>query len=212
MDGAGHEFLAGAGFADHEHGRRRRRDASHQLVHVQHALALAFDFGHLVSRGGRRSGVRLGRQTAAFECARHRQAQLFDVERLRDVVVGAVANGFHGASNITESGDQNDRRSRGFLREGAQHVQAAHALHAHVRQHEIVAPLAGALDGRATVVDGFHLEAFASQNFAEKVAGDGIVLDHQQATHDVPPVAILREPDSNFGPPVSASAGPASGR
>ena len=112
VDGARDQLLAGARLADHQHGGGRGCHPRDQLVDVEHALALALDLGDRAPAAGRGGGgARLGGQPAALEGARHGQAQLLDVEGLGDVVVGAVADGLHGAGHVAEGGDQDDRRA-----------------------------------------------------------------------------------------------------
>ncbi len=213
VDGACDQLLAGTRLAHYQHGRGRGGDACDQLVDIEHALALAFDVGDLAlaaTRGRRR--VRFGGKAPALEGARHGQAELFDVEGLGHVVVGPVADGFHGAGDIAEGGDENDRRGRRFFGEGAQHVQPADPLHAHIRQDQIVASASRSLDGGRAVVHGFDIETLAAQDLAQQIARDRVVFDHQHSSHATPPVEILRVPDSSLGVPESPSPGPCSGR
>ena len=62
-----------------------------------------------------------------------------------------------------------------------QHVEAARALHAHVRHHQVVAPVAAsrALDRAGPVVDRVDFVAVRPQDLAQQIARDPIVLGHQ---------------------------------
>ena len=131
MDGARHQFLAGARFADHQNRGRRGGHPRDQFIDIEHARALAFDLGHL-SRARLRCRHRLGGKPSALQRACHGLAQLFDVEGLGNIVVGAVSDGFHGAGDVAERGDEDDGRAGGPFGKGAQHVHAAHPFHANV--------------------------------------------------------------------------------
>ena len=110
-----------------------------------------------------------------------RQAQLLDVERLRDVVVRAPLDRLHRAGDVAERGDQDDRRRRRLARERGQHVEAARAFHAHVGDDQVVAALLRALDRARAVVDRLDLVALAAQDLAQQIARDPIVLGDQHA-------------------------------
>ena len=142
--------------------------ARDQLVHLEHARAFALDLGQ--PRLGRAPARRafLRRQPLALERAADREAQLLDVERLRDIVVGAFADRLHRARDVAERGDQDDRRLGGLLRERAQHREAVRAIHAHVGHDQVIHAGGGARDRHRAVVDRVDLEALAAQDLLQE--------------------------------------------
>ena len=140
VDGARDQLLARPRFAFDQDGRRRAGDARDQLVDLQHDRALADDVLEVgLALGG--DGLLLGDEPPALERARDGEAQLLDVEGLRDVVVGAALDRLHRPRDVAEGGDQDDRRVRGLAGERRQHVEPARALHAHVGDDQVVAPI-----------------------------------------------------------------------
>ena len=144
------------------------RHARHQLVDLEHARALALDLGQARSRPRRGPPRVLRRQPLALERARHGQAQLLDVERLRDVVVGALAR-WPPSRPVTSPNAV--IRMTGVS--GACSVNARSTVEA-VRRDPCARPrppdrsgrAAGALDGDRAVVDRVDLEALAAQDLA----------------------------------------------
>ena len=190
VDSARHQFLASARLTDHENRGRGGCHPGDQFVDIEHARALALDLRHLRSFSGRpRCGTRLGGKAPALQRARHGLAQFFDVEGLGDVVVGAVADGFHGAGDVAECGDEDDGRARGLFGKGTQHLHAAHSFHADVGDHQVIAPGCGPLDRGRAIVHRVDSKTFGTQDLAQEVARDGVVLDDQNSGHAAPPAA-----------------------
>ena len=185
MDGARHQFLARARFTDYQHGCRGGSHPGDQLVNIQHARALALDLRHLRSHRPRRRTCLSGKPPA-LQRTRHGLAQFFDVEGFGDIVVGAVADGFHGTGDVAECGDENDRRAWCLFGKGAQHIHAAHSFHADVGNHQVIAPGCGPLDRGRAVVHRVDRKALGTQDLAQEIARDGVVLDHQNSGHAAP--------------------------
>ena len=205
VDRARDQLLARAGFTLDQHGRRRASHPRDQLVHLEHHRALAHDVLQ-VRLALRRLGLLLLDQPLAFQGAPDGQAQLLDVERLRYVVVRAPLDRLHRAGDVAERGDQDDRRRRRLARERREHVEPARALHAHVRDDQIVAALLRPLHRARAVIDRLDLVPFAAQDLAQQIARHAIVLRDQhlrRPRHARPPAARGR--DSATGGPWRGS-------
>jgi len=72
--------------------------------------ALRPSFGQSQSHLGRKGACRSTKQSRPPVC---RSSSI--VEGLGDVVVDAVSDGLHGAGDVAEGGDEDDRRTRGLL-------------------------------------------------------------------------------------------------
>ncbi len=62
---------------------------------------------------------------------------------------------------------------------GAQQIEAAHARHAHVADHRVVAPGSQVLEGLPAATTSEHLIAPVFQHAAQRVAHGVIVVDEQ---------------------------------
>jgi hypothetical protein len=113
VDGAGDQFLAGAAFAHDEHGNVAGGHLPGGGDDLPHRLALADDplearlLGDLLLQG-----LILLLQGAAFGGAIHLGAEIIQVQRLFDVIVGAVVQGLFAGGDVGVGGHQNHRRRR----------------------------------------------------------------------------------------------------
>ena len=139
MQRAGDELLAGAALAGDEHGAVAARHGPDGPEHLEHLRALAHD-AVAVQRleeflAVQRVHVLLQDGDVAFERARrdgvaHDVAQLRDLDRLGEVVVGAVLQRVDGGFGRRVAGDHDEDRVGGErlrLLEQLHAVQLAHA-------------------------------------------------------------------------------------
>src|SRR5581483_6457218 len=93
-----------------------------------------------------------------------------------DLIGLAVANGQHDDGNLR------------LLADGPARLDAAHARHVHVEQHEIEARFTKPLQRRLPALHIVHLESMSGQRDAHHAPDLWIVVDHQYPAraHDVP--------------------------
>jgi hypothetical protein len=106
VDRARHQLLAGAGLAGDEHRRVRSRGAADQLPDRQHRRRRA---DQARARRRRRRGGRRLRQPALRDRALDGGEQRREVERLGQIVEGAVAHGADGALRVAVRGRDDHR-------------------------------------------------------------------------------------------------------
>ena len=111
VDGARHQFLAGAGFSQDQHGGVGARGLRDQLVNHDHGGAAAHQAGL------RELQIRFGGGNGVGFAARLQQApqQIHhggDIEGLADEIAGAAGHRFHGHLQRTLRGHQHDGQVR----------------------------------------------------------------------------------------------------
>ena len=109
VDGAGHLLLAGAGLAFDQHRRRGGADIADQFEHRMHARVLA---EHVMKRVIRLQLLpQIGHfvlQASLAQGTLDDQAQIVDVDRLGQKVVGAEADRLHGVVDAAEGRHDDD--------------------------------------------------------------------------------------------------------
>src|SRR6185503_16982024 len=97
MEETSHELLARAALALHEHGGPTRRHTTHEVEHGAARCALGDDRLRPVPRAHLLAEKAiLALEAREIERARHERPELVVVERLRQVVEGALAHGGDG--------------------------------------------------------------------------------------------------------------------
>ena len=130
MQGTGHDFLAGAGFAEDQHVGGGRRQGADLLAQALHGRALTEQTAlQLLAVGqGQAQAAVVHHQATQIQCATHTVEQFFAGEGLFQKIVGAGAHGLHSQRHIAVAGDQQDRQLRVLglnLLEQLQAVEAA---------------------------------------------------------------------------------------
>ena len=107
--------------------------------------------------------------------------QLVQVDRLAQVVHRAQLQGRHGLGHVGEGGHQEEGQVGAAAAGLAQHLQAVHAGHAHVADHQggALAPQQGQGDAAVGGLD--HVEARLAQGGGVEVAVGGLVVHDQHA-------------------------------
>ena len=181
VNGAGDELLSGSAFSGDEHGGVARRHQGDALERGLHHGAAADE---LLRVGGvgvrRRGGVR---RRPALQRPVDRLQRLAQVERLGEVVEGAVLHGPDGGGEVAERGDDDHRGVGGQLAQPAQRRQAVHAGQAHV-EDDGVGPLLGRererLLGGGGRGDGM---AFGGQGALQRPADRFLIVHNQDVFH-----------------------------
>ena len=203
VDRARDQFLAGAGLAGHQHRRHAARDLLDQRAHLLHRRRKA---GHARQRlahrrGGRRGGApaaapRRGRRrspkagsparpsdrrAAAAERRGDDGAELLQVDRLGQVVVGAGLQRLDRVLGRAVGGDDDRLLAPAALFEPAQHVQAGAVGQPHVGDDGAVGPVLQVQQRLLHRARGLDVVALAQQRQLVERAQVGFVVDDQQA-------------------------------
>ena len=138
VDGARHEFLAGAAFAEHKHGGIGRRHSLNQLPQLLHLGRFADDVLQVISFVRLRAqGYVFLEQAIVFSATRDGVQQFLRRKRFGEVINGTRLDGFHRQLGCGVSGDHQDRQSRPVGARFAQKIETAHAAQAGVgNDHE----------------------------------------------------------------------------
>ena len=149
MDRAGKEFLAGAAFAEQQHGGIGGGHALHHLARFLHGGMFADDARKTVPRGVFLAQQQIfAQEFLLLRGALHQQFQVFEVHWLLDEIERAFLHRGHGFFHRAVRGDQNDGKRGITLACFAQHFQAGIAGKFQIRQHQQISPRANFGDGR----------------------------------------------------------------
>jgi hypothetical protein len=108
MDGAGHQFLAGAGFAGDQDRGAGGSDPRNLFAHVPNRRALAENLGGALQTHNRvLEQFVLAQQARAFPGASRRSPDYFRLERLGEEVEGPVPHTLDGQFDAGYGGQKN---------------------------------------------------------------------------------------------------------
>ena len=121
IEGAGHQFLARAAFAQDQHVDVLRRDPADGLAHLLHDRTAADDaVGAVLGRQHGRHAHQPGRLEGAVEDL----AESLQIDRLDEVIEGAALHGLDGRLRGAVGRDEDDRPPRVAAVDLAEDVQA----------------------------------------------------------------------------------------
>ena len=180
---ASHQLLSGPALPEDEHGGVGRRDL----------LDLA---GHLPHHGGAGDEppegaalaqlapqpVDLARRLGPVQRSLEENLEARGVERLGQVVVGALLHRLDRALDGALAGEHDDRRLGVVGPQGREEGEAVHAGHDEVADHDGGRLLGRALQRLDAVAGARDLVPPQSEEVGESLAGDVVILDDQ--THD----------------------------
>lgn len=144
MEGAGHHFFAGAGFAEDQHigaGCRQGADLLAQAQHLRRMPDQARAQLLAITEGQAQAAV-IQHQAAQGQRAAHTVEQGITGERFFEEVIGPGAHGLHRQRHIAVAGYQQHRQVRVLAVQFSQQLQAVHAGHADIADHH-ARPIAG---------------------------------------------------------------------
>src|SRR5213079_323195 len=118
----------------------------------------------------------LARESALFEAAADDEPNLFDVEGLGEVVVGAAPHRFHGHPHVPHRGGEHDDDRGIDGHEAWQHVDAALTRHPVVQHHEVDFVAAQHVQ-RLLAGRGVQYFAGVLEHHANGIAHTGFVVD-----------------------------------
>ncbi len=190
VDGPRDHFLARSRLALDQHGGRGVRHVADQLEHGVHARVLADDVLEGVAVLELLAQVNdLVEQLPLAQGPLYDQAQMLEVDRLGDEVVGAQAHGLDRAVDAAVGGHEDDGDGDAFLLHGLHELEAVQARHAQVADDDAVVVLAEGLEGLAAVTGGVDRDLeVVFQELLEGVSLLLVIVDDQDPP--VHPVAL----------------------
>jgi hypothetical protein len=180
MQGARHQFLAGAGFAGHQHRQRRLRQPADRPEQRAHRRRIADQGGEFVGRL-RQWRCRQRDLLGLRQRATGQRDGFVQVEGFRQEFVRTTAERTGGAGHVGMRGHHDHRQVRSRLLELVEQHQAAVAGHAHVGD-----------DQRRRAMAGQRIQRLAS--IAERghaVAG----LAQRGGQHETHRAVVVHDPD-----------------
>ena len=188
VQGAGHQFLARAAFAAHEH----RGVGLGQQQRLAHHFAHRGRFRHPAFRRPAAAGLRaellhLLAQAGGFQRAAQLGLQVVDVQRLLEIVVGPLFHGAHAGIDGSIGRHQDDRRAVGVEGPDLLHDLDAVDVRQHeIREHDVRAAGAESRDAGGPRRRQFRFEAQIADRFLQGAAVVHVVFDDQNAVgiHD----------------------------
>ena len=132
--------------------------------------------------------------------------QLGELERLREIVVGAEIQALHPIIEIGLSGEDQHGNGRAALTQAAQHLQTVHARQAEIEDHGIVRLGHQRMICTRAVVDAVDRIAALGERLAQPVGQLGIVFGEQNP-HGLPPVKRARERYHDWAMPKAGFVG-----
>ena len=193
MQGAGHQFLAGARLPLHQHGGHALGNLGDALLdglhddggtHQRVQRGMAFigqtggqyraGIGRCMGGGGRGCAV-----AHALDGGGHHLPELLEVHGLGQVVEGAGAQRAHGVFGRAVGRDHDAAFAPALFAQLLQYLQAHAVGQAHVGDHDIEAAGAQQLARLLHAGRGFHAVALAQQAQLVERAQIGFVVDHE---------------------------------
>ena len=147
--------------------------------HLVEREARGDGLAHLVERERFLEPQVLGREALLLEPALDDVDDLFDLERLEDVVVGAALHRVDRGLDRAEAGhDDGERVGRG-LADRLEQLDAAHARHLQIADDEVVVRAIELAERARAVLGGADDVAFHPEEVREDVADELLVVDDQ---------------------------------
>lgn len=120
-----------------------------------------------------------------FEAASDDELDLLLLERLGQIIIGALSDGLDRPFHGPEGRQEHDGGVRAALLEFPQHRDAVHGAHEEIRQDEVEAPLAAPRNRVGAVGGCLHVVAFLPQRLHQEVACDRVIIHHQDGSLSV---------------------------
>ena len=185
MNGAGHEFLAGAALAGDEHRGIGGPDGLDGLEDALHGRALPDDVGGMRQVGDGLLEARVLLQGVAMRHGLgHQVRNLVGIERLVDVVVGAILERGDGGLDRGVSGHDDDQHVGIDFVQAALQFDAIGAAHLDIDQSDIEGLLGHASERFVGALGGGHVVAFLGKPLGQRIADAQFVVNNQQFSFD----------------------------
>ena len=180
MQRTGDELLAGAVLAGDQHARRSAGDLVDPLQQRHDGMTLADDLASRVELLEQRRILLLEVQVSQRIAQQHKNA--IGVERLLHDVVGASLRRLDGSGERGMSTDHHDECPRVLRAQPAQHVEAIHASHLHVTEHEVRPKPVVFRKPIMPIGDRTNLVSFVLEQLTQGGANWCFVIDDENAT------------------------------
>ena len=177
VDGAGDEFLAGAGFAEDADAGFAGGDAIDLREEFRHGGAGADEF--VLAEAVAEFAVFV-LEAGEFESIFDGEEKLIGGERLFEEIESAEAGGFDGHFDVGLAGDQNDGSLQAGFFQFFEEFEAAFAGHDHVGEDEVEALVLDEFDGAESVVADGGFVAGEAKGAGERGEGVGVVVDEEK--------------------------------
>jgi len=183
MQCPGHQFLPGTRFASNKDGDVRGRDFSHHLVNVLHRLAGA-DQGPVqlvMVLDLLLKTLHLFRNIGGLPGFQQDGVKRLEVERLGDVVIGAVLHRFHGVFHGRLGRHDHHQDFRTFLEKTGEKLQPRYPRHLDIKDCQIVTLLPEKFKGLGSVHRHIHAESLLCKGFGQDPADAFFVIGDPNA-------------------------------
>ncbi len=180
IDGPGHQFFAGAAFAANQHGDVLRGDPADGFVNFLHRRAAS---DQDVVRGvGRGLGNAHGHvhDAADFTRPAHDLADLGDVQRLDQIIVGAQLHGFDGGVAGAAGGDENHRQLGIDGGDPLEQLEPGVIGEHDVQDHHVGPSLGNQTHPLLRATGRKHVHGGIAEKFFEQVQHRSVIVDDQQ--------------------------------
>jgi len=180
VDGLGHELLAGAALAHHEHRALGGGHLADELEDLLHPGGLAhYGLERVLPLEALAQVEVLQDQRPLLQAVLDLQEQLVVLERLGDEAVGAVAGGGDGALDGAVGGDHDEHRLGIEQPDLVEHLHAVQFGHHQIDQDQVVGVGRKFLQAFPSVHGAVQDVALLAQERAQDVVHDGLVVDEQ---------------------------------
>src|SRR5688572_6128490 len=180
MDGLRHQFLAGARLAPDEDGGRGRRRLLDDLVDLPHAGTRADHAAEgavLAQLLPQDSDLAAG--LLPFHNLVEQDLQALRLDRLGQVVVGALLDRLHRGFDRTLGRQNHDGVLAAVVLQSAQKIEAAHARHHHIADDDGGSERGDAIERFLAIGSGVRREAPGSHELGQAQSRAGLVLDDE---------------------------------
>ena len=210
---AGHEFLAGAGFAGDQDVAIGGRDLASRVQQALETQILGNDVDRaLVTLDAPAQVPVFPLQAHHVQGAPDHLTHLVQTVGLGHVVEGAFLHRRHGGIQGGVAGDDDDFHVRLELPGLAQHGQPIHAFHAQVGQHHVELLLAQFLHAGLAALPGHHVVALLAEQMGQILQRGHFIVDDKEAGgvrggHGFSKVSRFRSADVSLSPSPSPACG-----
>ena len=179
IDGAGDEFLAGAGLAENKDGDGGVGDATDAFVNFLHRFAIADEGVGLAAGRCFTEADFLEHQFGMAEGFGDEIEEFIGFEGFGEIFVSAEPGGFDGGFGAAVRGHHDDGELGRGVAKLLDELKAGEAGELEIGDDEIEARGAGALETFVAAADEFDLKAFAGENFLDGGAGAWVILNEE---------------------------------
>ncbi len=180
MNGARHEFLAGAVLAGDEHTRGRGGHLLDPFEQRPDTERTPHDF--VTALDGLAQPRVLFTELPVLERIAQQHQHAIGVERLLEDVVRAELRGFHRRLDRGVAADHHHRGGGISLPQALEHLEPVEPRHLHVEEDQLRTEAVVLRDAFGAAARGLHLEALIFEQLAEGLTDSRFVVNDEDAT------------------------------